>query len=424
MKMHFGLDFGTTNSALAINKNNEVKVLKIDPLNLNGSTLRSVIYFDNDKNIFVGEAAIVNYLENDAVGRFLQSIKSYLPDKNFDGTTIFGKKRSLEELIAIVLKEIKKNGENLTGQEIENVLLGRPVFFSDNPKIDRMAENRLRAAAKLAGFKEVHLQLEPIAAGLIFEKSIQDDKERIVLVGDFGGGTSDFTIMKLGRLSAERIERRKDILSLGGVYIAGDSFDSAIMQGRIVKWFGSEANYRVSPSGQWHKMPSWIINLLSQWHTMLFLRDRKIRTFLAEIKMTTDNPAGIKNLISLIEDNYGFMLFHEIERAKIELSIKNRTLIRFCEKDLSIEEILDKDEFEQIIAEKISQIEHCVNETLLSAGLSVKDIDFIFLTGGSSFIPRIKKIFIDKFGYEKLRQGDAFTSVAAGLAVGSSLFFK
>jgi len=196
MKTQFGLDFGTTNSALSVNRGGLVEPIKINPYGPGGTTLRSVIYFSEEKETFVGESAIINYLEDGATGRFLQSIKSYLPDESFDGTVIWGKKRSLEELIAVILRDIKTIGEKVSGQEIEKILLGRPVFFSDDATIDKMAEGRLAKAAKLAGFKEINFQLEPIAAGLSYERSLPDKKERKVLLGDFGGGTSDFTVMR------------------------------------------------------------------------------------------------------------------------------------------------------------------------------------------------------------------------------------
>jgi hypothetical chaperone protein len=326
-------------------------------------------------------------------------------------------------LIAVILRDIKTIGEKVSGQEIEKILLGRPVFFSDDATIDKMAEGRLAKAAKLAGFKEINFQLEPIAAGLSYERSLPDKKERKVLVGDFGGGTSDFTVMRLGQSLTQKTDRKGDVLSLGGVYVAGDSFDSAIMMHRIAKYYGAEAKYQVPLSDQWHGMPGWLISLLKKWHLILLLREKKVKVFLSQIKTTTDDRAAIENLISLIEDNYGFLLFRTIEKAKIRLSTQEEAKIRFRERNLVIEERTTKKEFDFIISEEVHRIEKSVEETLLLAGLATKDISNVFLTGGSSFVPRIRRIFVDKFGAEKITQKDAFTSVVEGLGISSSLFF-
>jgi hypothetical chaperone protein len=169
-------------------------------------------------------------------------------------------------------------------------------------------------------------------------------------------------------------------------------------------------------------MPVWIINLLTKWHSIPFLRDKKIRVFLSEIKMTADDRGAIENLISLIEDNYGFLLFRAIEKAKIKLSDKEEGRIRFRERNLAIDEKITRKEFEGMISDKINLIRKCIDNTLLLAGLTESKIDTVFLTGGSSLIPMIRRIFINKFGKEKIVQMDAFTSVAKGLGISSSLF--
>jgi hypothetical chaperone protein len=422
MQATFGLDFGTTNSAVAINHDGHVNIIDIDPHNVSGPTMRSVLYFDNEKNISIGEAAVIKYIETGSSGRFIQSIKSYLPDSTFDGTVIWGKKRSIEELIALILRQIKTEGEAYVKNDIDAVVLGRPVFFSEDAVIDRMAESRLVAAAKLAGFKAVHFQFEPIAAALTYEQSLQNDKEKIVLVGDFGGGTSDFTLMKLGRQLTAKPDRKGDILALAGVSIGGDTFDSRIMEYKIAGYFGADVNYKVPLSDNWHSMPSWIVHLLYRWHLHLQLKEKKVRTYLSEIRMTADDREAVENLIRLIEDDYGFMLFRAIERAKIKLSLEEVAQIIFRERSLLLTENITRGDFNEIINDEIEALTTCTDSVLATASVSPKDVDVVFLTGGSSYIPRVRKIFVDTFGADKITQMDAFTSVVYGLGISSSLF--
>ncbi len=194
----FGIDFGTTNSALAVNVNGHVRVVDVDPFNALGSTLKSVLYFDPDeKAFFVGQEAIDNYIENDGYGRFMQSIKAFLPDESFHSTEIRGKYYQLDDLIAIILKKLKSEGEKYIDAVVDSVVLGRPVFFSEDKDKDKLAEERLKSAARKAGFKHIHMQYEPIAAALSYENSLSPGEEKIIFIGDFGGGTSDFTIMKV-----------------------------------------------------------------------------------------------------------------------------------------------------------------------------------------------------------------------------------
>ena len=219
----FGIDFGTTNSALAVNVNSHVEVIDVDPFNTTGNTLKSVLYFDpEEKEFFVGQEAIDNYIENDAYGRFMQSIKAFLPDDSFHSTEIRGKNYKLDDLIAIILRKLKGEGERYVGSSVDSVVLGRPVFFSEDKDKDKLAEERLTSAAQKAGFKNIYLQYEPIAAALSYESRLVSGEEKLVLIGDFGGGTSDFTIMKVvgGKQNID-VDRKKNILSLDGAYIGG-----------------------------------------------------------------------------------------------------------------------------------------------------------------------------------------------------------
>lgn len=423
MKPVFGLDFGTTNSALSINYNGKIEIIDIDKHNTTGKTLRSIIYFDEENNIFVGQEAIERYIDNGAIGRFLQSIESFLSSKQFIDTYINRKRYELEDLIAIILRRIKKIGEEYVKQEVDSVVLGRPVVFSKDSSKDILAQERLKRSAEKAGFKNIKFQFEPVAAAFTFEKTINRKDERNILIGDFGGGTSDFTVLRLKSGLSETTNRKNDILSLGGIYIGGDKFDSQIMFEKVVKYFGKGIKYK-SMTGNWLEIPNHIFQNLCEWHTIFQLKEKGIREYIRKIKLTAKKDVElIVNLENLIENNYGFMLFQSIEKAKIDLSVYESSKIFFKERKLLINEDITKIEFDYIIKDDVFKIEQCIESVLLQSGLNEKNIDLVFLTGGSSYIPCIKQIFIEKFGLEKIKQMDAFTSVAYGLGISSLYSF-
>lgn len=423
MKPIFGIDFGTTNSALSLNRDGKVEVINIDLFNTVGKTMRTVLYFNEEREVFVGQEAISQYVNDGACGRFMQSIKAFLSNKTFESTNIYGKNYTIDDLVAIILRRIKTVGENYVGCQVDGVIMGRPVIFSEDPEKDALAQTRLERAARKAGFKEIQFQYEPIAAALTFEETLESREERSVIIGDFGGGTSDFTVIRLCGGKSSHIERRRDVLSLGGVYVGGDSFDSQIMWEKITKYFGRDVRYKLVGKEEWMGMPIGIMLLLCQWHLIPFLRERKNREIISKVHASADNPMAVRNLENLIADNFGFVLFQAIEKAKCELSSMNNSRIFFKERDLIIDEFITRNEFEEINRENIKKIAHCIDDTIAKAGMNAAGIDTVFITGGTSHVPCIQKLFIERFGREKIRQMDAFTSVVCGLGLSASFLF-
>lgn len=422
MQTTFGIDFGTTNSALSIYRNGTVEVVPVDGANCDLQLMRSVLYFNEDNEIFAGHEAISQYVGDGAAGRFMQSIKTFLPNSSFDATEIFGKRYTIDDLVAIILRKLKARGEACVGRAVDAVVLGRPVVFSEDPHKDALAQDRLEKAARKAGFRHIWFQYEPVAAALAFEETLQPGQEKIVFIGDFGGGTSDFSIIRVQGGAFRRTDRRSDVLSLGGVYIAGDKFDSQIMWDKVAHHFGRHARYKTMGKDEWVTVPRSIVHTLCQWHRIPLLRARKTMEHIRLIKNNTDSPEAIDNLENIIDDNYGFFLFQTIEEAKCALSDRNRAVISFAERDLHIEEELGKDEFETINAGNFHSIAACIDEVIARSGLAAAQIDTVFLTGGTSKIPLIRALFIERFGQDKLENRDAFTSVAHGLGTSVPLF--
>lgn len=422
MSITFGLDFGTSNSSLAANVEGHVELLDIDKDNPIKLSLKSVLYFLKDKKetrSYIGYEAVKKYIETEAAGRYMQSIKSFLPDETFERTEIFNKYYELEELIGFILRTIKNRGEQILDQEVTSVVLGRPVLFSDDVERDRLAEKRLLKAAQLAGFKEVMFQPEPVAAALSFENSLGYGEEKIVLVGDFGAGTSDFTILRASKNDQNRPDRSSDILSTEGVYIGGDLFDADIMWEKVCKYYGKDVTAKSPMSDNRLSLSSDITTKLKHWNLIPLLRSRKTLHSISNFKYLADDDHKhlIQNLENLIKDNYGYMLFQSIEKAKCELSNAALSNVLISNYDILIDESISRKEFEGYITDKVIRIDECVQSVLKKAGISPNDIGAVFLTGGSSYIPLIQKVFKDRFDLSIVNQSDAFTSVAYGLGL-------
>ena len=422
MQIVFGIDFGTTNSALSVYRNGMVEVVAVDGGDNAGELMRSVLYFSEENEIFAGHEAIRQYVSEGAAGRFMQSIKTFLPNTSFESTEVFGKRYGIDDLVAIILAKLKARGEAHVGRPVESVVLGRPVVFSTDASKDAVAEQRLEKAARKAGFKNIWFQYEPVAAALAFEETLQAGQERIVFIGDFGGGTSDFSVIRVKGGAFTRSDRRSDVLSLGGVYVAGDKFDSQVMWDKVAHHFGRYARYKTMGKEEWNSIPRSIISTLCQWHRIPLLRARKTRELIRVIKGTTDNRPAIEHLENIINDNFGFFLFQAIERAKCELSDREQALISFTERDLCINEEIGKGEFETLNAENFRQIAACIDEVVARSGLRTSQIDTVFLTGGTSRIPHIQTLFAERFGRDRLEHRDAFTSVVHGLGSSVPLF--
>ncbi|MBI3784702.1 MAG: Hsp70 family protein [Deltaproteobacteria bacterium] len=407
----FGLDFGTTNSSLAwAHHDGSVSLCDLDALAPNARVLRSLLYYSPEKRDFVvGQRAIDAYLREDMQGTLIQSIKTFLADDSFEQTWINDRYYKLEDLIAVIFQHVRQKIHELSGGEAV-LVIGRPATNVHRPEREAVAQDRLRKAAQLAGFFDVDYLYEPIAAGLAYETSL--DHAETVLIGDFGGGTSDFTVMRLG--TGNSGDRREDILASGGVQVAGDSFDSRIMWHKLRKYFGGGTTYR-SMEGETLPFPKALLAELGVWHHVPFLRSPKTREQLARIRWSSSAPRAIDALQILVEGNYAFFLFQAIEKAKAELSDAEHATIRFRREAIGIDELVKRVEFNSFIEADRSRIETCMASVLEQSGVAPGEIDSVFLTGGSAQIPIIRQMFIDRFGEAKLKAQDYLTSVATGL---------
>ena len=418
-KILYGIDFGTTNSALAIydEETKEIHSTIIIP---------SLIYFYHQpnaasgSNYVVGEDAITAYLNDGMKGRFIKSIKQVLSRSSFTETRIHNKKYNASDLVAIILKELKGRADQLIGQECRKAIIGRPVFFDDNDvKKDTLAQTRLDKAAEIAGFVDVRFQFEPIGAAFAYERSLL--KKENVLVADLGGGTTDFTYLVLDPEKVGSKDRKNDMMANGGIYVGGDSFDSAFMWEKGTPYFGKNTQYEATP-GKVLTVPKSLFANICSWEQMNFFNGLRIKKDIEDYYYFSGKDQQFKNLITLIENNLGYSVFQSIEKTKITLSKADTAMFHYQKMDIKIDEKISLSDFEQIITKDVDRIANYLDEFMVQNGIEPKNIDSLFLTGGTSMVGSIQKLFKQRFPHVSLNSGDNFKSVAQGLAYSGYLF--
>jgi hypothetical chaperone protein len=440
--MIVGMDFGTTNSGMAVYDGRQIELLPLDPKNANPNVARTSLYITNDQTIFIGREAVNRYFSDNvgrpvklkkvwvgeievygadmyyvtdvyawvdilSPGRLFLSIKTGLRDADYQGTVVGQFYYSLENLVSTYLSMAKMRAERLLGRELRQVVLGRPVHFANDPKGDALAQNRLLDAAFRAGYEKVYLQYEPVAAA--YHYAVQMERPQNILVFDFGGGTLDITVMRLDGHKA------KEVLATGGVPVAGDVFDQKLVRAKLPVHFGEGSHYFAN--GNWLPLPKWIFDIFSDWQRIIDLQTPKTRKLLHEIARTADRQRAVEGLVSLVENNYGLQMFDAIEQVKRRLSDDMATMIRFSGPKFRVSEMVKRSEFEQIIYAETQLIEKHLDETVRDSGLRPDQIDAVIRTGGSSNIPVFKYMLMEKFGAKKVQAIDTFSSVTSGLGV-------
>jgi hypothetical chaperone protein len=421
MEPVIGLDFGTTNSAIAVADNDRQAALaSFADGSATITNFRSILYFpakDHSSPQKVetqaGPEAINSYLDADTKGRLIVSIKSYLASRLFTSTNINGRNYTLEDLIAIILRRLRNAAMEQFGTSATQVVLGRPVRFSGAETVEdeKLALQRLTAAAELAGFKEISFELEPVAAAYQYETQL--DRDELVLIGDFGGGTSDFTLARLG--PGRKKAGGNPVLGTSGVAIAGDTFDSRIMMRLVAPKLGLGSHY--ISLGKELPVPVWVYSQLSSWHHMFLLKEPKTMAVLREVKNQATEPQKVAALVQIITENLGYALYRAVEQTKVQLTEKELASFVFSQSIVRLEDSLERWQFESWIQDDIQNIAACVRSLLDQCGVKPTDIDSIFLTGGSSFVPVVRRYFSRTFGANKLRSGEELTTVAKGLAL-------
>ena len=419
-----GIDFGTTNSAIGVAEGGEVRLARFAHAQGIADTFRSILYFHPDARDKLGRyepvggpRAIDRYLEAEGRGRLIQSLKSYVANRGFQATSIFSRTHSLVDLLTLLLADLRARAEEQLGPLGSRVVVGRPVHFAhaSAPEDEALALERLRSAFANVGWTDVVFEHEPVAAAYYYEKQLTQDE--LVLIADFGGGTSDFTLIDVGPSRAKREDGGKGaILGTDGVGLAGDALDAKVLHNVVAPRLGLGSTYRAM-FGRELEVPVWIYSRLRRWHHLSFLKTKKNLELFEEIASQSDEPEKIRALLHILDNDLGYHLYRAIERAKVELSSKEETRFSFHDDPLEIEAKITRAEFDGWVSDETTAMAECVDRLLAKTGVPASSVDQVFMTGGTSFVPAVRRIFDERFGREKIRAGGEMISVATGLAL-------
>ena len=437
MSVKVGIDFGTSNSGVAVYDGRQVHLLPVDPKNVLPEVIKTVLYITREYRAFIGQEAVEHYYRDNVnrqrryvkqwageidvrgadmfyvrdiyvyvdelkPGRLLQYLKTVLRKDGYAGTQIFERYYTVGDLAKTYLDLLKQRAEAALGEPIDAVTLGRPVKFSESPEQDHKAQETLRQAAYEAGFKEVDFELEPIAAALDYEQSMT--RPQNVIIFDFGGGTLDIAVMRLGD------PHRREVYASGGVDIAGSDFDRAIIEKRMLPHFGyGRVKYHPEIMEMIHAIPDWMA--LPELGTPINknILDKAIQAGTAPVQM--------KALQALIYNDLAFTFYNRVESGKIALSNNGATIITLEDKEIALWELYTRHQFETDIYPYLVDVEKVLLDTIARSGLEPGAIDAVVKTGGSSSIPLFTEMLARIFGTEKVKASNAFTSVVAGLAI-------
>jgi hypothetical chaperone protein len=416
-----GIDFGTTNSVVAVaDADGRVHAMTWNSAVGETPTYRTALAFRRrivDRapvaEVAAGPRAIAWALDPDGDQRFVQSIKTHLGSHAFRETRIHGVRYGIADLIALFLRRLIAEGALPEGAALPGnarIVAGRPVVFAGERPDEALAGERLAAAFAGAGLGRAEFAFEPLGAAYWYASGLK--RPETVLVADFGGGTSDFSVMRFSRQDGRL---HSEALAHDGVGVAGDTFDFRIIDNAVAPQLGKESRYR---SGQkWLAVPQHFFAAFSRWHRLSWLKDPKVMADLEEITDASDEPEKLRKLRAIIDYDLGLDLYAAVTDAKTRLSAQEEVEFAFDRMGVSLDARIGRRQFERWIADDVAAIEAAMDRALASAGVADDGVDAAFLTGGTSFVPAVRALFTRRFGEARVHAGDAFQSVASGLAL-------
>lgn len=417
MALGCGLDFGTSNSTLGrIGAGGQPDLLALEG---DSRTIPSVLFFGfEDDTLHFGRAAVAEYVSG-ADGRLMRSLKSVLGTALYGDTTrIKARRLGFGEIIGSFVGEVKRRAERALGDELTQVVMGRPVHFVDDDKVaDAEAQSQLEAAVRAQGFEDIAFQFEPIAAALDYERQV--NSERLALIIDLGGGTSDFSVVRVSPERSGMADRSSDILSTAGVHIGGTDFDRLLAMAKVMPELGLGSETR---DGK-RFLPVAPYVDLSTWHRINRLYDVKAQRDLRSTIREAAEAERVETMVMLVEDRLGHRLVGRVEEAKIALSDSDATDFVFPVRDREISTRITADEFGAVLADSIRRLEATIAETLKRAGVGPEAVDSLILTGGSTLVPAVAGKLQGLFPVAEVVRTDVLGSVGLGLAIEAKRIF-
>jgi len=412
-----GIDFGTTNTVVALaGADGEARLVSFAHEDEAIVAFRSALAFHaglDDPNARVVEAgpwAIDAYVEEPLETRFIQSFKTYAASPLFVHTHVMGRWFRFEDLLSALLLRLMAHGGADLAELPKRAIIGRPVNFAGQRADPDLALSRYETAFARLGFTDIRYAYEPVAAAFFFARQLKADAT--VMVADFGGGTSDFSIVRFWR---EGGEVRSQALANAGAPVAGDAFDYRIIDHLVSPELGKGTSYRafdhVLP------IPARYYAAFARWEQLALLRASRDMRDIRGLVRTALEPEKIARLVEILDDNHGYRLYQSVSRLKEALSAQTEATFRFEAGDVLIEKPVRRAEFDGWIAPELAAIAKAADEAIAKAGVAPGEIDKVFLTGGSSFVPAVRRLFADRFGEAKLESGGELVSIATGLAL-------
>lgn len=404
-----GLDFGTSNSAIGVARN---KTAELVPVEADSTLMPSAVFFDYETKgrMLFGDEAISAYV-GQTEGRLMRALKSILGSPLIEEETILaGRKVPLKQVVEIFVRHLKHKAEAFAGQEITTVVHGRPVrFVDDDDAADARAQAVLEGIARRVGFRDVAFVYEPIAAAHHYEQTVQS--EELALIADIGGGTSDFSIIRVGPQHRDRADRGRDVLATAGIRVGGTDFDTALNLAAVMPLLGlgTQLVKKNLP------MPNALYHELAAWPTINFAYTYRNERQLAELVSLAREPEKVERLLTVVRERLGHRVAFAVEDAKIALSAEERATVSlmFLEPDLSVE--ATRAEFDRAIETRTERLYRSASECIAAAGLKPAAIDTVFFTGGSSRVPAVRAAIGRAAPSARLASGSDLLSVASGL---------
>jgi hypothetical chaperone protein len=407
-----GLDFGTTNSVAAVARGGRSDLIPLLGPRGADPVFRSALCFWEDEARVAVEAgpwAIAEYLEYPQGSRFIQSFKSVAASPSFEHAAVFERRYRFEDLGRVFIDKMSKRAGGAMDGNAARVVVGRPVEYAGHRPDETLARQRYDAVFARLG-AEVHYVYEPLGAAFSFAAQISEPAT--VLVADFGGGTSDFSVV---RIAAAGAAKRCEPLGYAGIGIAGDRFDYRLLENLVMPLLGKGGSYRSFDKVL--EIPGGYFSDFADWSRLALMRNRRTLGELEKLRRAALEPQPIEKMIAIIEQELGYRLYEAVGQVKRDLSTAQTARFSFTGAGLSIEAEVTRDEFEAWISPDLDRIEEVVTHALSRANVRPEDVDRVFLTGGSSLIPRIRRLFEDRFGEERIASGNELTSIAHGLAL-------
>lgn len=415
-KISCGIDFGTSNSSVALADNEKITLV---PLEDSHVTMPSALFFRPGMSPLFGREAVRYFFERHD-GRFMRSLKRVLGAPLMkQGTVVNGKAVKFDVIIGSFLTALRQQTNVIAGTELENVVMGRPVHFVDNnPTADATAQNELKAIARAVGFKNIEFQFEPIAAAFAHEINISG--EQLALVADLGGGTSDFTVIRLSKDRMQSADRSNDILGSTGVRIGGNDFDKELCMAMIMPELGYRSTY-----GRKHlEVPLKFYHDLSEWSKVNFLYTPKVLSQVHQFYHESHDQKRFGRLVKIVEKEIGHSVLSVSEDSKIGLTSQNETeaKLSFLEEGLTLH--FSRKSFENSIAHDVEKISASAQACLRLSGVKAPEIQLVILTGGSTEIPMVQSAFRNLFPSALIADENKLSSVGLGLAYDAERRFR